>query len=327
MPVGPPGGARERPRADVAGSDLSASRRHRPLRRHRRARRRLVRGRARPDLRPDRPERRRQDHAVQLPEPALPARAAATSCSRAATCWTLPRHRIAALGIGRTFQNLALFRTMTVRDNIMVGGHCRGRGGFFANALRLPLVRARGGAARRARPRDLIDAARSRRGRRRAGRRPALRHAEARRAGARAGRRAKLLLLDEPAGGLNHEEVDELRELHPRDPRPLRPHRAAGRASHEPGDARLRQGRGARFRPQDRRRHAGRGAARPEVIRAYLGSGVMAALLEMRRRSTPATAQTQVLHGSTSRSRRAASPRCSAPTAPARPRRCAPSAA
>ena len=52
-----------------------------------------------------------------------------------------PVHRIAALGIGRTFQNLALFRTLTVLENIMIGGHCRSRGGFFANAVGLPLVR------------------------------------------------------------------------------------------------------------------------------------------------------------------------------------------
>src|SRR2546421_11526142 len=50
----------------------------------------------------------------------------------------VPRHRVAALGIGRTFQNLALFRSMSVLDNVMVGHHCRTRGGFFANALRLP---------------------------------------------------------------------------------------------------------------------------------------------------------------------------------------------
>src|SRR5258706_9930986 len=48
------------------------------------------------------------------------------------------RHEIAGLGIGRTFQNLALFRSMSVLDNVMVGHHSRSRGGFFANALRLP---------------------------------------------------------------------------------------------------------------------------------------------------------------------------------------------
>ena len=52
-----------------------------------------------------------------------------------------PAHRIAALGIGRTFQNLALFRTMSVQDNVMLGGHCRTSSGFLSNALRLPTVR------------------------------------------------------------------------------------------------------------------------------------------------------------------------------------------
>src|SRR5258708_36274290 len=42
--------------------------------------------------------------------------------------------------MGRTFLNLALFRTMNVLDNVMVGRHCRSRGGFFANALRLPFA-------------------------------------------------------------------------------------------------------------------------------------------------------------------------------------------
>ena len=47
----------------------------------------------------------------------------------------VPRHAIAALGIARTFQNLALFATMSVRENVMVGTHAIARGGFLANAL------------------------------------------------------------------------------------------------------------------------------------------------------------------------------------------------
>src|SRR6516162_5423170 len=43
---------------------------------------------------------------------------------------SVPRHGIAALGIGRTFQNLGLFRSMTVRQNVLVGGHCRSRSSF-----------------------------------------------------------------------------------------------------------------------------------------------------------------------------------------------------
>jgi branched-chain amino acid transport system ATP-binding protein len=52
----------------------------------------------------------------------------------------VPRHRVARLGIGRTFQHLALFQSMSVRDNILIGGHCRSGGGFVANALRFPSV-------------------------------------------------------------------------------------------------------------------------------------------------------------------------------------------
>jgi branched-chain amino acid transport system ATP-binding protein len=49
-------------------------------------------------------------------------------------------HEIASLGIARTFQNVALFATMTTRDNVRVGAHALARGGFLANALALPLA-------------------------------------------------------------------------------------------------------------------------------------------------------------------------------------------
>src|SRR5262250_3804299 len=47
-------------------------------------------------------------------------------------------HHVAALGIGRTFQNLALFPTMTVLQNVITGVHARTRSDFLSNALRLP---------------------------------------------------------------------------------------------------------------------------------------------------------------------------------------------
>src|ERR1043165_7764154 len=40
---------------------------------------------------------------------------------------TVPAHRVAAIGIARTFQNLALFPTLTVLQNVMVGAHTNGR--------------------------------------------------------------------------------------------------------------------------------------------------------------------------------------------------------
>jgi branched-chain amino acid transport system ATP-binding protein len=46
-------------------------------------------------------------------------------------------HRLAALGVGRSFQNIALSPSSTVRDNVLLGRHCRTRGGFLSGGLRL----------------------------------------------------------------------------------------------------------------------------------------------------------------------------------------------
>ena len=124
----------------------------------------------------------------------------------------VPRHRVAALGIGRTFQNLALFRSMCVLDNVMVGHHCRTRGGFFANALRLPhAVRSDRAAADQARGLlallgldALADA--------RVSELPFGTQKRVELARALAAE-PKMLLLDEPASGLNHEEVTALGSL------------------------------------------------------------------------------------------------------------------
>src|ERR1700722_12741477 len=54
---------------------------------------------------------------------------------------TRPAHRIAEIGIGRTFQNVALFPTLSVRDNIRTAAHARTKSDFVSDALHLPWMR------------------------------------------------------------------------------------------------------------------------------------------------------------------------------------------
>ena len=123
-----------------------------------------------------------------------------------------PPHRIAEIGIGRTFQNLALFAPQTVLDNIRLGAHAHSRGDFVSDALRLPWVQRQEETLSETtwsliRMLDLEDVAT-----RPAAGLPLGTRKRVELARALAGR-PKLLLLDEPAGGLNHEEVGELGRL------------------------------------------------------------------------------------------------------------------
>jgi branched-chain amino acid transport system ATP-binding protein len=124
----------------------------------------------------------------------------------------LPRHRIAGLGIARTFQNVALFGTMSVLDNVMVGRHSRGRGGFFANALRVPYAVRSDRAAREHARALLAELALERHADTPVARLPFGTQKRVELARALAAE-PKLLLLDEPASGLNHEEVGAIGAL------------------------------------------------------------------------------------------------------------------
>lgn len=124
----------------------------------------------------------------------------------------LAPHHLVRRGLARTFQNLALFRTMSVLENVLVGDHSNIKSGFLGASVPVPsALKAESDARKRAM--DVLDFV----GLARLAHHPVagmpfgtLKRVEMARALVS---KPRILLLDEPAGGISHEEVDDVASL------------------------------------------------------------------------------------------------------------------
>jgi branched-chain amino acid transport system ATP-binding protein len=121
----------------------------------------------------------------------------------------IPPFRVAERGVARTFQNIALFRGMTVLDNLMLGRHVHMKTGVLGAFAYWGLAQKEEVAHRR-RVEDIIDFLRIQDLRRRPTGSLAYGLQKRVELGRALALDPKILLLDEPMGGCNHEEKEDM---------------------------------------------------------------------------------------------------------------------
>jgi len=119
---------------------------------------------------------------------------------------------IARMGVSRTFQNVELFSRMTVLENVMVGRHGRSRAGFLSTGLRLRRMRREERQIRTSGLEYLEFVGLEHRAEELAGNLP-LGEQKLLEVARALATEPKVLLLDEPAGGLNTRETERLAAL------------------------------------------------------------------------------------------------------------------